>query len=129
MKLKKITYETLRKLFENCNVLIETYKSDDSLTMELEWCLLQNYKALNNEVNDYNKQVQIFVDKYGTLQPDGTRKLDTTSNVVMELYNKELKELQNKQKTVKIETVSHKSLKGLKGVTLETMLLLDFMIE
>lgn len=129
MRLKKTTYVDFKKWFENCRDLVQIYRSDNSLTMEMEWALLQNYKSLSVIVDEYNKQVQFLIQKYGTLQSDGTRKLDTTSNVVMELYNKELNELRNKKVNIKIETINHKSLKGIKGVTLETMLLLDFMIE
>ena len=46
MRFKKVKYEELKKWFENCNILIEKYKFDNSLTMEIEWALLQNYKKL-----------------------------------------------------------------------------------
>lgn len=129
MRFKKVKYEELKKWFENCNILIEKYKFDNSLTMEIEWALLQNYKKLCQFITEYNQQVKNLVDKYGTLRPDGRKELDITSNVTMELYNKELKELSKKQKTVGIETVNHKHFCGFQGATLETMSLLDFMIE
>lgn len=129
MRFKKINYKIIKKWHDDCLNLLEIYKSDDALPMEMEWALYQNYKLINSIVSNHMNQVNALEAKYGTLQEDGSKKLDTTSNVVMELYNKELQELQNKQFTIRIETINHKYLRGLKGVTLDVMSLLDFMID
>lgn len=129
MAFKKANYITLQKWFSDCSELTDIYKSDNSLTMDIEWALLQNYKLLTNVMNEYQLYEKRLEEKYGTLQSDGTRKLDTTSNTVMNLYNKELQEVRDKQRTIRIESINHKNLKGLKGVTLEIMSLFDFMID
>lgn len=129
MRFKKINYNIIKKWHDDCLNLLEIYKSDDALPMEMEWALYQNYKLINSIVSNHMNQINALEEKYGTLQEDGSKKLDTTSNVVMELYNKELQELQNKQFTIRIETINHKYLRGLKGVTLDVMSLLDFMID
>ena len=97
--------------------------------MIIEWALYKNYIQLKMFVDEYNRNLEQLEYKYGTLQQDGTRKIDTSSNTVLEMYNNEKNELDLQIISLEIEVVNHKHFIGFKGVSLEVMSLLNFMIS
>ena len=127
--LKQINKITIKHWFLNCEKLLELYKNDCSLPMIIEWALYKNYSQLKFLVLEYEEELKQLENKYGTLQPDGSKKVDTSSNTVMEMYLNELNILNSKNVGIEIETVHHKLLKGFKGVSLEVISLLNFMIS
>lgn len=129
MKPTKINYSTAQIWHRNCEELLDIYQNDDSLTMDMEWSILRNYRTLSQAVNDFKKQQNKLEIKFGSLQSDGSYVLDTTSEVTMQLYQKELDNLMKQTIRIGIEKIDHKHLIGKKGVSLEVMALLDFMIN
>ena len=127
--LKQINNITIKKWFSQCQALFDLYANNDSLPMIIEWALYQNYMNLKIHIDEYNSKVEKIIDKYGTLQSDGKKKIDTTSNTVMEMFNNELDKINSEQINIKIKTINHKYLRGFQGVTLEIMSLLNFMIS
>lgn len=129
MKPTKINYNTAQIWLRNCEELLDIYQNDESLTMDMEWAILRNYKSLSQVVNDFKKQQSKLEAKFGSLQSDGSYVLDTTSEVTMQLYQKELDNLKQTLIRIGIEKIDHKNLIGRNGVSLEVMALLDFMIK
>lgn len=129
MKPTKINYSTAQIWHQNCEELLDIYQNDDSLTMDMEWAILRNYKTLSQVVNDFKKQQSKLETKFGSLQSDGSYVLDTTSEVTMQLYQKELDTLKQVVIRIGIEKIDHQNLIGRNGVSLEVMALLDFMIN
>lgn len=129
MKPTKINYSTAQIWHQNCEELLDIYQNDDSLTMDMEWAILRNYKTLSQVVNDFKKQQSKLETKFGSLQADGTYVLDTTSEITMQLYQKELENLKQTVIRIGLEKIDHQNLIGKKGVSLEVMALLDFMIN
>lgn len=127
--IKQINNRTMKNWFYNCQKLFDLYKTDDSLPMIIEWALYKNYIQLKMFVDEYNRNLEQLEYKYGTLQQDGTRKIDTSSNTVLEMYNNEKNELDLQIISLEIEVVNHKHFIGFKGVSLEVMSLLNFMIS
>lgn len=123
-----ITFKTAQQWLSNINDLIDIYQYDDSLTMDIEWALYQNFKYLNQVQNSFNKQKQELIVKYGTLQEDDSYVVDTDCDITMSRYNQSLNELMDTKIKTPLEKIDHKTLIGKKGVTLDTMTLFDFMI-
>lgn len=127
--IRKVDNNTVKAWFVNCEKIMSKYSTDCSLPMIIEWALHKNYIQLKACMNEYVESLKMIEDAYGTLQPDGTKKIDATSNTVMEMYKNEVDVLNRKLVELEIEMVNHNLLKGFKGVSLETMALLSFMIS
>ena len=127
--IRKVDNNTIKKWFVNCEAIMSKYSIDSSLPMIIEWALYKNYIQLKACICEYTENIKMIEESYGTLQPDGTKKIDTTSNTVMEMYKNEVDILNGKSVELEIEMVNHNLLKGFNGVSLETMALLSFMIS
>ncbi|QHJ84978.1 MAG: hypothetical protein [Bacteriophage sp.] len=127
--MKKIaTYQQIQIWYENASELMEIYQEDDnSLTMDVAWAIIQNYKYLNQSVQVIKNAENQLIDKYGSLQPDGSKKIDQTCTEVVQAYNKEIDELMNQKTKIKIEKIDHRNLNV--KMSLETASLFDFMIN
>jgi len=127
--LKKIaTYQQIQIWYENVSELMEIYQEDDnSLTMDVAWAIIQNYKHLNQSIQVIKNAENQLIDKYGSLQSDGSKKIDQTCTEVVQAYNKEIDELMNQKTKIKIEKIDHRNLNV--KMSLETASLFDFMIN
>jgi len=123
-----VTYNTIITWVDNCENLIEIFQHNDDLTMDIEWAILYNYKQLTHVLQKYNSEKNILIEKFGTLQADGSKVLDETSETTMNLYNEALNSLKSSVARIDIEKISHKVLRGLHGKSLEVMSLIMFMI-
>lgn len=128
MKIQNANYYIVEKWFNDCSSLVDLFSDDNSLTMDVEWAIYQNYKYLKSALNSVEKQKQALEEKFGSLQPDGSYKLDTTSDIAMGLYEKELNQLMQSNIKVYLEKIDHKALENRPGVTLGVISLFDFMI-
>ena len=122
------TYQLVKDWYINCEELMNLYAADDSLTMDIEWAIFQNYRILGTAIQQCNAERKALEEEHGTLQDDGSRILDRSCQPTMVLYNRALEEMMNRRFRINIEKINHKSLAGKSGVTLETMSLFDFMI-
>ena len=127
--MKKIaTYKQIQIWYENVSELMEIYQEDDnSLTMDVAWAIIQNYKYLNQSVQVIKNAENQLIDKYGSLQSDGSKKIDQTCTEVVQAYNKGIDELMNQKTKIKIEKIDHRNLNV--KMSLETASLFDFMIN
>lgn len=127
--MKKIaTYQQIQIWYENVSELMEIYQEDDnSLTMDVAWAIIQNYKHLNQSIQVIKNAENQLIDKYGSLQSDGSKKIDQTCTEVVQAYNKEIDELMNQKTKIKIEKIDHRNLNV--KMSLETASLFDFMIN
>ena len=123
-----VTYGNVLTWTDNCEELISLFQHRDDLTMDMEWTLLYNYRQLINARQKYDSEKDILINKFGTLQADGSTILDETSETTMRLYHEALDKLNSSNIRINIEKISHVTLRGLPGKSLEIMALIMFMI-
>ncbi|MDD3338424.1 MAG: hypothetical protein PHS82_06155 [Lachnospiraceae bacterium] len=123
------TYGTLLVWRDNCAEILEEYETQTGLPMELEWAVLYNFKQFEKALQKYHSLQSGLVNRYGTLQTDGTYAIDETSEQAVTLYNEAVKQLDGKFAKVNMERINHKCLRGFKGIGINTMSLLAFMVD
>lgn len=122
------SYRWIEKWYADCDELMDTFQSNDKLTMELEWAILQNFKTLSAFINQFNEKRDALQAQYSTLQEDGTKVLETDNPGIMDRYYTAIESLKDETVKINIIKVNHKNLSGIQGVSLEVMALLNFMI-
>lgn len=108
-----ITYQTALRWHRKCEELLDIFRTDTSLTMEIEWALIKNYQALSQVVEQYNNEFMVLQNQIDVTSDEGKTQVAL---------------LQSNKVRIDLIRLNHHILRGLKGVSLEVMALFDFMI-
>lgn len=123
-----INYNIVKELLDKCTELIDKYQYDDSLGMDIEWALWQNFKKLQAVISRCKEDTKALEYEYGSLQEDGSRVLERDNEAIMTVYNRAFETMMERKFKLDIEKVNHKALTGRKGMSLEMMSLFDWMV-
>ena len=123
-----VTYNIVNDLCSKCEELIDKYQYDNSLGMDIEWALWQNFKKFQSTLRQCQEDIQALEKEYGSLQENGSSILERDNEAIMTVYNRALERLMNRKFKLDINKVNHKVLTGKAGMTLETMSFFDWMI-